>query len=58
MPLLSEMLMLFLGMLSFYDTVNPEIFAIIFIFANSFKRHICDAKNSRLEHDFPISVND
>ena len=29
-----------------------------FIFANSFKRHICDVKNSRLGHDLPISVND
>ena len=28
-----------------------------FIFANSVKRHICDVKNSRLEHDLPISVN-
>ena len=29
-----------------------------FIFANSVKRHICDAKNLRLGHDLPISVND
>ena len=29
-----------------------------FIFANSVKRHICDANNSRLGHDLPISVND
>ena len=29
-----------------------------FIFANSVKRHICDARNSRLRHDIPISVND
>ena len=25
---------------------------------NSVKRHICDAKNSRLGHDLHISVND
>ena len=29
-----------------------------FIFTNSVKRHICDAKNSRLGHDLPVSVND
>ena len=28
------------------------------IFANSVKRHSCDAKNSRLVHDLPISVID
>ena len=28
------------------------------IFANSVKRHICDIKKSRLEHDLPTSVND
>ena len=27
-----------------------------FIFANSVKRHICDAQNLRLRHDLPISV--
>ena len=27
-----------------------------FIFANSFKRHVCDVKNSRIRHD--LSVND
>ena len=32
--------------------VNPEIFSII-----SVKRHVCDAKNSRLGHDLHISVN-
>ena len=26
-----------------------------FIFANSVKGHICDIKNSRLEHNLPIS---
>ena len=41
-----------------YDTVNLEIFRDNFIFANSVKRHICDAKNSRLTHNFHISVND
>ena len=29
-----------------------------FIFTNSVKRHICDAKISRLGHDLHISVND
>ena len=29
-----------------------------FIFANSFKRHIREAKNSRLRHDLHMSVND
>ena len=29
-----------------------------FIFANSVKRHICNVKNSRLEHDLATSVND
>ena len=29
-----------------------------FIFANSIKRHICDAKKSQLGHGLPISVND
>ena len=33
-------------------TLNPEIFA------NSVKRHICDAKYSRLWHDLPISANE
>ena len=32
-------------------TVNPEIFA------NSVKRHICDAKNLQLGHDLSILVN-
>ena len=35
-------------------TVN---FRCNFIFANSIKRHICDAKKSRLGHDLPSSVN-
>ena len=30
---------------------------IILFLRNSFKRHICDAKNSRLGHDLHISVN-
>ena len=34
------------------------LFARFFIFANSFKRHICGNKNSRLRHDSTISVND
>ena len=34
------------------------IFHEHFIFANIVKRHICDAKNSRLGHDLPISVYD
>ena len=29
-----------------------------FIFVNSVKRHTCDVKNLRLEHDLPISVID
>ena len=29
-----------------------------FIFANSVKRHICDAKNSRLGHGVSLSVDD
>ena len=29
-----------------------------FIFANSVKRQICDAKNSKLGHNLPISVID
>ena len=33
-------------------TVNPEVFE------NSVKRHICDAKYSRLGHDLRILVND
>ena len=40
-----------------FCAVNPEILAIIFIFANSLKRHICDVKSSQLGHDIPISVN-
>ena len=28
-----------------------------FIFMNSLKLHICNAKNSRLEYDIPVSVN-
>ena len=28
-----------------------------FIFANNVKRHICDAKNSQLEHDLHLSVD-
>ena len=32
--------------------VNTEIFA------NSVKKHVCDAKNSRLGLDLPISVSD
>ena len=28
-----------------------------FIFSNSFKRHICYVKHSRLEHELPTSVN-
>ena len=37
---------------------KSRIFCENFVFANSIKRHICDAKNSRLGHDLPISVND
>ena len=37
---------------------KSEIFAKILFFANSVKRHICDAKNSRLGHDLYIAVND
>ena len=29
-----------------------------FIFANRVKKHICEAKNSRLGYDLHISVND
>ena len=29
-----------------------------FIFANSGKIHICDAKKLQLGHNYPISVND
>ena len=29
-----------------------------FVFANSFKRHISDVKDSRLRQDLPISIND
>ena len=31
---------------------------MIFIFANSVKRHICHAKKSRLGHDLPTSKSD
>ena len=34
---------------------NSGNFRENFIFANSDIKHICDAKNSRLVHDFPIS---
>ena len=40
------------------STVNFKIFVRNCIFANSVKRHICDAKISQLGHDLPISVND
>ena len=29
-----------------------------YIFANSFKIHICELKKSEVRHDFPISVKD
>ena len=29
-----------------------------FIFANSFKRHICHVKNSEAEHNLPTAVNE
>ena len=38
------------------NTVNPEIFARIIFFTNSFKRHSCGAKNLGLVHVLPISV--
>ena len=38
-------------------SVNSEMFARIFIVPNNLKRHICDVKNSRQEHDLPTSVN-
>ena len=43
---------------SLYYTVDSEIFARIFFFANSIKRHISDVKNSQLRQDLPISIND
>ena len=55
-PKSHEMAHLFI-LMYLITTVNREIFRENFIFANSVKRHICDAKYSRLEHDFPISVN-
>ena len=42
----------------FHIQVSTANFHENFIFANSVKRHICDAKNSGLGHDFPLSVND
>ena len=39
------------------NTVNLEIFTRI-LFSQIALRHICDAKNSRLEHGLHISVND
>ena len=39
-------------------TVDSEIFARIFIFVNSIKRHISDVKKSRLSRVLPISIND
>ena len=39
-------------------TVDSEIFARVFFFANSIKRHISDVKNSRLRQDLPISINE
>ena len=41
----------------FQNTVNSEIFARIFIFANSVKRHICDVKIFRLVHDLLITLH-
>ena len=38
-------------------TVDSEIFARFFIFANCIKRHISDVKNSRLRQDLPVSIN-
>ena len=35
-----------------------ENFGENFIFVNSVKRHICNAKISRLRHELPILVND
>ena len=48
------------------EFINPYIYKYCksvnfrenFIFAYVFKRHIRDAKNSRLGHDLPVSVND
>ena len=39
-----------------FITVNSEIFARIY-FREKALSHICDVKNSRLEHGLPISVN-
>ena len=39
-------------------SVNSDFFRKNFIFANSVKRHICDAKNSQIGHDLRILVND
>ena len=38
------------------STVNPQIFMRILFSQIALKRHICDAKNFRLGHDFPILV--
>ena len=47
------------------STVNYFYFFFLRIFyggvgvggGNNVKRHVCDVKNSRLEHDLPASVN-
>ena len=39
-------------------TVDSEIFARIFVFAKSIKRHISDVNNARLRKDLPISISD
>ena len=39
------------------NTVNLEIFAGILFHQIALKRHICDVKKLRTEHDLPMSVN-
>ena len=41
-----------------HNTLKFENFREDFTFANSIKRHICDFKNSLLDNDLPISLND
>ena len=45
-------------LVQYFSYCKSGNFSKNFIFANSVKRHICDAKNSRLGHDLPISVKD
>ena len=38
-------------------TCQTETFCENFIFLNNVKRHVCDVKNLRLEHDFNYYIS-